>query len=253
MELSIDPVLPMNSEKSASPGRILYVDDDPDISEIAAIALEQIGGYQVEVCRSGDEASEHARRFCPDLILLDINMPGLDGPETLEAMRAVEAISQTPVIFISGDSRARAVVNRYRARALGLIEKPFDPLELPELVAGLWRAGEPDSVQSLELKLEALRKRFMGRLPERLRQLRLAWAEAVDSGFDPSTLERAHRVAHNLAGATGAHGMEELSDRLRRATRLLRRWQESRHHASAEEQITLSALIGGDDGPEVRG
>ena len=63
--------------------RILYVEDEPDIQTIAKIALESVGGFNVEVCDSGAQAMDKAPNFAPDLILLDVMMPDMDGSATL--------------------------------------------------------------------------------------------------------------------------------------------------------------------------
>ncbi|MFQ5631137.1 MAG: response regulator, partial [bacterium] len=70
---------------SSSLNRILYVEDEPDIQEVANLALVEIGGFEVEICSSGDEATKKAPAFAPDLILLDVMMPVMDGPGTLRA------------------------------------------------------------------------------------------------------------------------------------------------------------------------
>ena len=80
--------------------KILHVEDEPDIREIALLALETVGGFSVESCGSGDEALEKAPGFMPDLFLMDIMMPGMDGPATLVELRKMPEFADTPVIFI---------------------------------------------------------------------------------------------------------------------------------------------------------
>ena len=69
--------------------RILYVEDDPEIQKIACLTLERIGGFTVELCGSGEEAVRRAPEFLPDVILMDVLMPGMDGLTTLRALRAL--------------------------------------------------------------------------------------------------------------------------------------------------------------------
>ena len=85
--------------------RILYVDDEPDIREVARIALEVVGGFEVEVCESGEAALLKAPGYQPDLILLDVMMPGMDGPETLKALRALDALAAVPVVFFTAKAQ----------------------------------------------------------------------------------------------------------------------------------------------------
>ncbi|HAL38061.1 MAG TPA: hypothetical protein DCP03_08045, partial [Polaromonas sp.] len=81
--------------------RILYVEDEPDIRAVAQMALEAVGGFVVIACASGQEALSAAPQAQADLLLLDVMMPGMDGPNTLKALRALPATAQTPVIFMT--------------------------------------------------------------------------------------------------------------------------------------------------------
>lgn len=107
--------------------RILVVDDDPDSLEIIAETLAW-DGYQVRKAASGDEALESIEQWSPDLLLLDVNMPGLSGMETLAKARL--KIQYVAVMFISGHSSTEAVIQGLDAGADDYIPKPFDPLEL---------------------------------------------------------------------------------------------------------------------------
>lgn len=125
------------------PTRVLYVEDDRDIREVARLALEALGGYEVCACGSGDEAIKQAAEFSPDVVLLDVMMPGLDGPQTMAALRALPAIAATPVIFMTARVDAPDRAEYASLGVAGLIEKPFDPLELSDEVARLWRGSAP--------------------------------------------------------------------------------------------------------------
>ncbi|WP_332775316.1 response regulator [Polaromonas sp.] len=110
--------------------RILYVEDEPDIRAIAQMALEAVGGFTVLACASGREALAAAPSAAADLLLLDVMMPGMDGPSTLQALRQLPATAGTPVIFMTAKVQA-AEVAQYRALgALDVIAKPFDPMAL---------------------------------------------------------------------------------------------------------------------------
>ena len=81
--------------------RILYAEDEPDIQAVAKLALEMVGGFTVQICNNGADALEKVTGFAPDLILLDVMMPGMDGPSTLQRLRADPATSNIPVIFLT--------------------------------------------------------------------------------------------------------------------------------------------------------
>jgi CheY-like chemotaxis protein len=118
--------------------RILHVDDEPDIREVAKLSLEDVGGFTVEVCSSGAEAIERAAAVPPDLILLDVMMPGMDGPATLKALRDNAQTVAIPVVFMTAKVQAREIETLKGLGAVGVIAKPFDPLQLAEQVRVLW-------------------------------------------------------------------------------------------------------------------
>ena len=117
--------------------RILLIEDERDIQEVAQLALESIGGYTVEVCGSGAEALEKVVAFAPDLILLDVMMPDMDGPATLKALRDLPETAATPVIFMTAKSQAREIRRFEKLSGLDVITKPFDPMTLSDQVAAI--------------------------------------------------------------------------------------------------------------------
>lgn len=119
--------------------RILYVEDDPDIQAVAVLALELVGGYTVEAFSSGQEAIEGAAEFSPDLILLDVMMPGMDGPTTLKKLREQPPLAGTPVVFLTAKVQHAEVANFKSFGALDVIPKPFDPMSLAGQVSTIWK------------------------------------------------------------------------------------------------------------------
>jgi len=120
--------------------RILYVEDDPDIRMIALFSLRDLGGFVVEECASGTEAIKRAPSFAPQLLLLDVMMPGMDGPATLEELRRMPGLQSTPSVFMTAKVQPREV-ERYRAiGAADVIQKPFDPIRLPDEIRRIWSA-----------------------------------------------------------------------------------------------------------------
>jgi DNA-binding response OmpR family regulator len=119
--------------------RILLVEDDPDIQVVAALALSRIGGFEVRVSGSAPEALRDAPGFAPDLILLDVMMPGMDGPSTLAALRGLPATATTPVIFMTAKIQPHETAHYRKLGSAGVIAKPFDPATLADRVRELWR------------------------------------------------------------------------------------------------------------------
>lgn len=117
--------------------RVLYVDDEPDIREIAKIALDLDEGLIVETAASGLEAISKAATWRPDVILLDVMMPEMDGPTTLAHLRGRDDTSSIPVVFITARTQTHEV-ERFRALgARALISKPFDPMLLAAQVRAI--------------------------------------------------------------------------------------------------------------------
>ncbi len=123
---------------NGKPPRVLIVDDDPAMRMLCAINLQREGLVVLEA-GDGPTGLAHARAECPDLVLTDVTMPGLDGFQLAEALRRDERTSDVPLIFVSGE---RGAVNEARAHELGALAyltKPFDPTALASLVAGVLR------------------------------------------------------------------------------------------------------------------
>jgi CheY-like chemotaxis protein len=118
--------------------RILYVEDEPDIQAVAKLALEMVGGYQVKICSSGQEALDALGGFEPDLILLDVMMPGMDGPTTLQNLRADPVTAGIPVIFLTAKVQPSEVARYQALGALNVIAKPFDPMTLAAEIRQIW-------------------------------------------------------------------------------------------------------------------
>ena len=108
---------------------ILYVDDEPDLREIATIALELDPGISVRTCGSGPEALEALAQTTPDLILLDMMMPVMDGPMTFAEIRERFG-KKTPVVFITARTSPEDVERLVSLGAHGVIPKPFAPMKL---------------------------------------------------------------------------------------------------------------------------
>jgi CheY-like chemotaxis protein len=111
--------------------KVLLVDDEDDIRTIGFLSLSRVGGWLTVLASSGVEAVTKAASEKPDLILLDVQMPGLDGPTTFNRLRAQEATANLPIIFMTAKIQKQEVARYLELGAIGVIGKPFDPLTLP--------------------------------------------------------------------------------------------------------------------------
>ncbi|MFW5489431.1 MAG: response regulator [Desulfovibrio sp.] len=120
--------------------KIMMVEDDADIQIVGRMALEKVGGFTVKVCSSGVEALQSVGDFAPDLILLDVMMPEMDGPATLQELRAQESTKSIPVIFMTAKAMPQEVRSYKKLGALDVIPKPFDPMQLSDSIRSIWDA-----------------------------------------------------------------------------------------------------------------
>jgi two-component system, OmpR family, response regulator len=118
--------------------RIALVDDQREIRSVVQLALGKIGRFDLRAFESGANALAEVPAFLPDLLLLDMNMPGLDGLATLAGLR--ERGVRAPVIFFTSKVAADDIARYQAAGALGAIAKPFDPLKLAAQIRALWVA-----------------------------------------------------------------------------------------------------------------
>ena len=121
--------------------KVLYCDDEPDIRKIARMSLASIGGWSVSLASSGQEAIALAIQVQPDVILLDVMMPGMDGPATLEQLRENPLTSDIPVVFLTAKVQPHEVESYLKLGAVGVIAKPFDPITLPDQIRELIQRG----------------------------------------------------------------------------------------------------------------
>ena len=112
------------------PQKVLFVDDDPNIRRIAQIVLTNIGKYDVMLASCGSDALSLAQHTKPDLILLDVMMPDMDGPTTLVKLRELHGFVEVPVIFVTAKVQKHELRLYTQNGALGVITKPFDPMNL---------------------------------------------------------------------------------------------------------------------------
>lgn len=115
--------------------RILLVDDDDNIRQVTCLTLRVIGQHEVLAVSSGSEALAQAAAFRPELLVLDVNMPEMDGPATLQALRQLAATAQVPALFLTAQTLPREVAYLRSLGALDVIAKPFVPRQLCERVA----------------------------------------------------------------------------------------------------------------------
>lgn len=121
--------------------RVMCVEDDADILKILEFSLKRIGGLDVLLFERGQPALDAVPTFRPDLVVLDVMMPEMTGPETLAAMRLMPEMAGVPVVFMTAKAMPEEVEDLLQYGATGVIVKPFDPVTLPGHLRIYWEHG----------------------------------------------------------------------------------------------------------------
>jgi two-component system, OmpR family, response regulator len=229
---------------------VLYVDDDADICSVVQATLRLVPGLQVQTVDSGEGAIDLAYELRPDLVLMDVMMPGLDGPSTFKRMRESTLLADIPVIFMTAKVLPAEISQLLQLGAIGVIVKPFDPLKLYADLIALWNkesaAGHGSIVGSGQPKAQAqvdsLTVSFLQR----------AWADVINLAKmvdqaqrgDRSVFPEIERVAHSLHGAGAMFGFPKISEVGGTMVRMVEGLVASAGaHASAGEPAVLQQLV----------
>jgi CheY-like chemotaxis protein len=197
---------------------VLFVDDDPDICSVVRATLRLVPGLNVQTADSGERAIDLAFEFRPDLVLMDVMMPGLDGPSTFKRLREITLLKNIPVIFITAKVLPAEIAQFLQLGAIGVIVKPFDPLKLYGDLCMLWsnRSGTGQSSISCggpsnaQAEMDSLTISFLQR----------AWADVINlaklieraKDGDRSAFKEIERVSHSLHGAGAIFGFPRISE-----------------------------------------
>lgn len=118
--------------------KILFIDDDEDIHLIVKLCFRDIAGLEFRSATSGEEGIRIAMDFLPDLILLDVMMPKMDGIATLQALKLLPKLSKTPVVFFTAKAQKAELEQYFKSGVEDVIVKPFDPMTLSKTVQAIW-------------------------------------------------------------------------------------------------------------------
>jgi CheY-like chemotaxis protein len=185
-----------------SPVRILHVDDEPDIREVVELSLGIDPDFSVQSCPSGEAALSIASTWQPNIILLDVMMPAMDGPTTLAHLHENPHTANIPVVFMTARAQAHEVDKFRSLGAVGVIVKPFDPISLAPSMRGYLQKGEKN--------LASLRRHFVNRARDDAVLLEKCRAE-LTNGQSASSITRIKEIAHGLAGSGGIFDFPEIS------------------------------------------
>jgi len=184
--------------------RLLHIDDEPDIREIIALSLSLDPAFTVRSCESGADGLFAAAQWGPDVILLDVMMPVMDGPATLAGLQQNPATATIPVIIMTARAQIREL-DRFRALgAVGVIAKPFDPMTIAASVRSY--------LPQIAAPLDGLRTAFLQRVRRDITALAEHRARLAGGMASAQAMDDIKQIAHGLAGAGGIYGFAELSN-----------------------------------------
>jgi CheY-like chemotaxis protein len=180
--------------------RVMHVDDDSDIREVVRLSLELDPEISVRSFASGVEALASVGEWLPAIILLDVMMPGMDGPATLAMLQREPATADIPVVFMTANVQAREIDYFQSRGAVGVLAKPFDPTTLAAVLRQF--------LKPTPAGLEGMRADFLVRARGDARTLT---ACRINLGAGDDTHTRARMIAHGLSGAAGIFGYGPIS------------------------------------------
>ena len=215
--------------------KLIYVDDEPDIRSIVEFAFDGEPNLELRLCASGFEALDAARMDPPDLVLLDVMMPGMDGPETLAKLRSLPHMQDVPVVFITAKVQPKEVEHFLAMGAAGVLAKPFDAMLLPQRALSFLvpRTASSDSKSVTPVDqasarraatLLALQDRFKASLAERIELIKKGGTKVLAAARDHTALAELRRHAHTLAGSAGTFGYKRVSSVAGRLEQHLDEW-----------------------------
>jgi two-component system OmpR family response regulator len=228
---------------------VLYVDDDPDICSVVQATLRLVPGLNVQTADSGERAIDLVYELRPDLVLMDVMMPGLDGPSTFGRMRDSALLSKIPVIFMTAKVLPAEIAQLLQLGAIGVIVKPFDPLKLYAELFSLWNTGSTARRSSIDgggpakgqAQVDSLTVSFLQR----------AWADVINlakmieraQAGDRSVFPEIERTCHSIHGAGAMFGFPKISEEGGAMARMMAAVRASAEpNCSARESATLQQL-----------
>jgi CheY-like chemotaxis protein len=182
--------------------RILHVDDEADIREVVELSLGLDPALAVESCASGGDALVAAARWSPDLILLDVTMPVMDGPQTLARLRQSARTAGIPIVFMTAHAQTHERAQFLALGAAGVISKPFDPMKLAALVRQYIAAPEAGFAR--------LRETFILRARTDAATLAACQVPLSADANSPAPLEQLKVIARELAEGAGMFGLHRI-------------------------------------------
>lgn len=121
--------------------KILYAEDEPDVQTVVELTVQTMSNYAIKICDNGKKLLECVQDYNPDLILLDVMMPEMDGPTTFRNLQKNIKTKDIPVVFMTAKAQIHEIETFKQTGILGIITKPFDPLNLCNEIERIWNGN----------------------------------------------------------------------------------------------------------------
>ena len=188
---------------------ILYVEDDDDIRELVRISLEEVAGYKVDICSSGQQAIDICDKIFPQMVILDVMMPDIDGLAVLKHYRNLPKFKNTPFVFMTAKIQSQEIRQYESLGISGIISKPFDPARLGERVEEIW--DEFHEKHAEVPLLHQVNNQYLEKLGF-IRQDILQFVMALtDNSFNQADLSTLKILINNLIGSGESFGYKDIS------------------------------------------
>jgi len=194
---------------------ILYVDDDSDILALVQMALQEIGGFQVQTLSSTRRAVTFAETMRPDLIMLDMMMPGLDGASLFDLFKKNEMLCDTPIVFMTARVQPADIARYIACGAAGIISKPFNPITLPRDIRQMWDSFQEKMSKNSSHSLDDLKQRYLKNLPVKREAIEAFIKQTGSKRLPVQAFRKIEELLHNLAGSGGTYGYRAITNSAR--------------------------------------
>ncbi|WP_216638462.1 response regulator [Endozoicomonas arenosclerae] len=194
---------------------VLYVEDDSDIRELVKIALNSLGNYHVDTCVNGKDALEKCKTLKPQLVLLDVIMPGISGPNVFQELQQIQHYQTVPVIFLTAKNQEEEIEEYLELGAAGVISKPFDPVELPRQINDIWNDYHQKSAEAYSDGLEKLRQKYLKNLNQSIKSIQHQLVAIDSQTLNSDDLKAFMIKIGNLQGSGESFGYQDVSNSAR--------------------------------------
>lgn len=190
---------------------ILYVEDDEDIRELVRISLENTSDYKLDLCASGREAIDISDKVSPQLVILDVMMPDIDGPAVLKHYQSLPKFKKTPFVFMTAKIRDNEI-RQYQSMGIsGIISKPFDPVKLSQLIDDIWHKHNQEQSEKPTDSMESLNQKYVEKLMITKQDLLQFVIALSEDSFDQNDLNALKILINNLTGSGESFGYADIS------------------------------------------